>query len=130
MNWKVLYPATFLLLVATSFACAYGGLWYLEVIPSAAAGYLLLRGRIPELLSGLAFALGITIELLYFQASYRLGEGGILAGLIGLPGGFVVPLILTLLISFIIGFFGAALGASFSDPSILLRKGNGTGEKP
>ncbi len=122
MNGKVLCVLTLLVLIGTSFAFSFAGLWYLEIIPSVVAGYLILRGKVRELLGGLSFVVGLLIELLYFQPSYRLGEGSILGGLIGLPGGYAVPLLLTLVLAFLIGFFGTMLGASFSGPESFNKK--------
>jgi hypothetical protein len=93
-------------------AMSLGGLWFFVFIPSAILA-LALRSRWINLVEfGITGALGTLVSLLVIQPGYRFATSSIVASIIGLPEGFLVPLALTLLIIFLISGLGAMVGSS------------------
>jgi hypothetical protein len=109
----------FLLLVnlTASFILSYFGFWYLVFIPSALLGVLLTSRWLHLITFGLSGAIGAIIPILVMDTDARLSSGAVLADVIGLPGGFAGPLILTAMIAFFISGLAAVTTSSFRDAS-------------
>jgi hypothetical protein len=103
-----------ILLIVTGFLLAFTGLWYLQAIPAAALGYFVLRSRSLYLLAGLFSVAGMVADILSYDAGYRLSSGTLVAGIIGFPGGYSIPLAMTIIVLFVICVFGAMFGGSFT----------------
>jgi hypothetical protein len=109
----------FLLLVdlAACFLLSYFGVWYLAFIPSVLIGSLL-KSRWLHLISfGFSGAIGAILPIFISDATARLDSGAVLAAVLGLPGGFVGPLILTAMVAFFISGLAAVVASSFRDTS-------------
>lgn len=113
------------ILVGNFLAClalSISGLWFFVFIPSAVLA-LALRSRWINLVEfGVTGALGALVSLLVIQPGYRLTTASLVASIIGLPGGFLVPLALTLLIIFLISGLGAMIGSSVLGKTSEIRK--------
>ncbi|MHB1811049.1 MAG: hypothetical protein ACYCPR_01345 [Thermoplasmataceae archaeon] len=103
-----------ILLVVTGFLLAFTGLWYLQAIPAAALGYYILRSRSLYVLAGVFSVIGMLIAIFSYDAGYRLGNGSLVAGIIGFPGGYLIPLAMTIIVLFVLCIFGAMFGGSFT----------------
>ena len=103
-----------ILLVVTGFLLAFTGLWYLQAIPAAALGYYILRSRSLYVLAGVFSVMGMLIAIFSYDAGYRLGNGSLVAGIIGFPGGSLIPLAMTIIVLFVLCIFGAMFGGSFT----------------
>ena len=103
-----------ILLVVTGFLLAFTGLWYLQAIPAAALGYYILRSRSLYVLAGVFSVMGMLIAIFSYDAGYRLGNGSLVAGIIGFPGGYLIPLAMTIIVLFVLCIFGAMFGGSFT----------------
>jgi uncharacterized membrane protein YjjB (DUF3815 family) len=103
----------FVLDLASCIALSYVGFWYLVFIPSAIIGVFLKVRWMNLVYFGVSGALGTVVTLLLSQTAYRLETSSIVASVIGIPGGFVIPLVLTLLISFLISGLGSMITSSF-----------------
>ncbi|MCL5802486.1 MAG: hypothetical protein M1529_01550, partial [Candidatus Thermoplasmatota archaeon] len=95
-----------ILLVVTGFLLAFTGLWYLQAIPAAALGYYILRSRSLYVLAGVFSVMGMLIAIFSYDAGYRLGNGSLVAGIIGFPGGYLIPLAMTIIVLFVLCIFG------------------------
>jgi len=100
-----------------SFILSYLGLWYFIFAPSAVFGYLLKSRWINLVYFGATGGVGALIPILLSDASTRIDTGGLLAGILGLPGGAVVPLVLTGFIAFLISGLAAVATSSVRDIS-------------
>jgi hypothetical protein len=97
------------------FALSYIGLWYFVFVPSAVLGFFVI-GRWRNLAYfGAAGAVGTLIPIFISQASARLASAAVVGAVIGLPGGYLVLLLMTALISFLVSGFGAVLTSSLLD---------------
>ena len=103
-----------ILLVVTGFLLAFTGLWYLQAIPAAALGYYILRSRSLYVLAGVFSVMGMLVAIFSYDAGYRLGNGSLVAGIIGFPGGYLIPLAMTIIVLFVLCIFGAMFGGSFT----------------
>jgi hypothetical protein len=103
-----------ILLMVTGFLLSFTGLWYLQAIPAAALGYFILRSRSLYLLAGVFSVIGMLAAIFLYDAGYRLGNGSLVAGIIGFPGGYIIPLAMTILVMFVVCIFGAMFGGSFT----------------
>jgi hypothetical protein len=103
-----------LLLIITGFLLSFTGLWYLQAIPAAALGYFILRSRSLYLLAGLFSVAGMIAAIFSYDAGYRLSSGSLVAGIIGFPGGYSIPLAMTVIVLFVLCVFGAMFGGSFT----------------
>ncbi|MGC8596468.1 MAG: hypothetical protein ACP5NY_00965 [Thermocladium sp.] len=100
----------FIINAILAFALSIIGYWELLFIPAALLGFLLhLRPRSSLWITGLSGALGVLISILILP--YALQNGAITALIIGLPGGAVIPLLITLLLALLDSGIGGALGA-------------------
>ena len=103
-----------ILLIATGFLLAFTGLWYLQAIPAAALGYYILRSRKLFVLAGAFSVMGMLIAIFSYHAGNRIGNGSLVAGIIGFPGGFSIPLAMTAIVLFVLCIFGSMFGSSFT----------------
>ena len=106
-----------LLLVVTAVLLAFTGLWYLQAIPAAALGYFILRSRSLYILAGVFSVIGMLVAIFSYDAGYRIGNGSLVAGIIGFPGGYLIPLVMTVIVMFVLCVFGAMFGGSFTKDS-------------
>ncbi|WP_393971559.1 hypothetical protein OXIME_000126 [Oxyplasma meridianum] len=111
-SYKIIF--SLLILIVTSFLLAFTGLWYLQAIPAAAFGFFTLRSRSLYILAGIFSAIGMLSAIFSYDAGYRMGNGNLVAGIIGFPGGYLIPLAMTIIVIFILGVFGAMFGGSFT----------------
>ena len=102
------------LLVVTGFLLSFTGLWYLQAITAAALGYFILRSRSLYVLAGVFSVIGMLIAILSYDAGYRLGNGSLVAGIIGFPGGYAIPIVMTIIVMLVLCIFGAMFGGSFT----------------
>jgi len=100
-------------MIILSFILSLIGYWYLSIAAAAILGYFSFPDKKwQELLFGVCMFLGIFIEKDSINFTYRLKEAEVFSGVAGIPGGFVLPLLLLLIFSLLLGFFGTMLGSS------------------
>ncbi len=110
-----LYALVVIDLVA-SFALSYVGLWYYVFAPSALLGFLL-KSRWSNLAYfGLSGALGAVIPIFLSDTATRIANASLVGAIIGLPGGFVAPLGITILIAFLASGLAAVVTSSLRPP--------------
>jgi hypothetical protein len=98
------------------FFLSYLGLWYLSFVPSAVLSFLLRSRWTNNLASlGLSGAAGVIVPIFVSNTAIRLSAGSELAGIIGIPGGFAGPLLITALLAFLVSGLAAVVGSSFVD---------------
>jgi len=103
-----------ILLVVTGFLLSFTGLWYLQAIPAAALGYFILRSRSLYVLAGVFSVIGMLAAIISYDAGYRFSNGSLVAGIIGFPGGYVIPIVMTIIVMLVLCIFGAMFGGSFT----------------
>lgn len=108
----------FVFMFLTTLAVIGEGNWvsgYLYFIAVLSALIALLTGNSKT--TGVIAALGTVVSGMIYIAlidgTVGLEQGTILAGIIGIPGGYIPVLAITLLIMFIISFLGYLVGSSF-----------------
>jgi uncharacterized membrane protein YjjB (DUF3815 family) len=103
------------ILIGNFLAClamSLGGLWFFVFIPSAFLALALKSKWINLAEFGITGALGALVSMVVIQPSYRLEVASLVASIIGLPGGFLIPLVLTLVIVFLVSGLGGMVGSS------------------
>jgi hypothetical protein len=111
-----LYALLILDLLA-SFILSFMGLWYFIFVPSALLGYLLKSRWMNLVYFGVTGGLGAVIPIFLSDITTRLDTGGLLAGILGVPGGFAIPLALTGFIAFLLSGLAAVATSSVRDIS-------------
>jgi len=94
------------------FALSYVGLWYYVFVPSALLGFLLESRWMNLIYFGLSGAIGAIIPIFLFDVGNRIANASLVGAIIGLPGGFVAPLGLTILVAFLASGLGAVVTSS------------------
>ncbi|MCL4350078.1 MAG: hypothetical protein M1414_04965 [Candidatus Thermoplasmatota archaeon] len=112
-----------LLSLVSGILLAFTQYWFLVFIPLFFIGAFLSMSKKESFLFGLFSALGMVVQILAYNGSYRLQEATVVSNVAGLPGGAVIFMVFTLLIAMLLGFFGAMAGYSISP---LLGKYTGT----
>lgn len=94
---------------------SYLGIWYFAFISAAVLAFFLKSRWINLIYFGFSGAIGVIIPIFFGDVVTRLAAGAELASIIGLPGGAVGPLILTLLIAFFLSGLAAVVTSSLRD---------------
>jgi hypothetical protein len=112
--------ALYLMMVVNLVACfvlTYLTLWYFVFVPGAIFGLWLTSRWMNIVYFGITGAVGVVIPIFLSDVSTRLGNASVLAGIIGLPGGFSGPLVITALLGFVLSGIAAVLTSSLRDRS-------------
>mgnify|MGYP001772520138 CR=1 FL=1 len=97
------------LLVAT--ILSYVGYWYILALSALVLG-VVDRGNTRSVLVGLASAVAVGIIIVINASSGGIVQAALFSRIVGIPGGAIVPLILTLIYSFALGSLGYMAGGS------------------
>lgn len=97
-------------------ALTYLTLWYFVFVPAAIMGLWLTSRWMNILYFGVTGAVGVILPIFFSAVSTRLGNASILAGILGLPGGFAGPLVITALLGFLLSGIAAVLTSSIREP--------------
>ena len=124
MNAARRAAAGIVIMIVTAFLLAFSSYWYLEVIPAVIVGFYVTPTRLLSLVSGIGAIAGTLVYIITVPGISGLNQGGIVSGIIGIPGGYTVLLVITLLILFGIAFMGSLLGSSFSVKKEAPKSGN------
>ena len=95
-----------------SFALSYAGLWYYVFVPSALLGLLMKSNWMNLVYFGLSGAIGAVIPIFLSDTGSRFANASLVGAIIGLPGGFVGPLGVTIIIAFLASGLGAVVTSS------------------
>lgn len=112
MNKKVLFLLAYAVNLISSLLLAVYGLWYLIFIPALAIGLIFAGREFKASIAGIFGAIGVFLSILVYQPAFRIGEASLLAGIIGIPFGPVIVILILLVISFLLVFLGTEIGCS------------------
>ncbi|MEM0286560.1 MAG: hypothetical protein QXG05_00095 [Nitrososphaerota archaeon] len=98
--------------IVVCFVMSLIGFWYFVFIPSGVLAFTLKRRWVNLIQFGLSASFGALLSLLVYEPGYRFASASLVASIIGLPGGFAIPLALTLIIIFLISGFAAMITSS------------------
>ncbi|MGC8506388.1 MAG: hypothetical protein ACP5NK_06775 [Thermoplasmata archaeon] len=112
MNRSGFFLFAYLPELVLSMLFALSGLWYLIFIPAIIIGAVFAGRDLKASIAGLFAATGILLSILVYQPSYRISEASLLAGVIGIPLGPVIVLLILLILSFLLAFLGTEIGST------------------
>jgi uncharacterized membrane protein YjjB (DUF3815 family) len=95
-----------------SFALSYAGLWYFVFVPSALLGLLMKSSWMNLVYFGLTGAIGAVIPIFLSDTGSRFANASLVGAIIGLPGGFIGPFGVTIIIAFLASGLGAVVTSS------------------
>ncbi len=116
MKRSVEYTAGFALLFLTSMvtiSAGYPGDWYFAALFGAAAGLVFSGSKTLGVVISVGSPLAAVIYIVFAGGSASMQQASLLAGIIGVPGGYAVVLALTLIIIYSLAFLGYLAGSSF-----------------
>ena len=112
MNRSGFFLFAYLPELILSMIFALSGVWYLIFIPALMIGVIFAGGELKASLAGLFAAIGILLSIVIYQPSYRISEASLLAGVIGIPLGPVIVLLILFILSFLLAFLGTEIGST------------------
>ena len=112
MNQKMLFFIAYVINLISSMILSMYGFWYIIFIPAIAIGIILAGRQFKASIAGLSGAIGVFLSILVYQPAYRISEASLLAGIIGIPLGPVIVILILLLISFLLAFLGTEIGCT------------------
>jgi hypothetical protein len=112
MNRKMLLLIAYVVDLFSSLILAMYGFWYIIFIPAIAIGIIFAGREFKASIAGLFGAIGVFLSLVVYQPAYRISEASLLAGIIGIPLGPVIVILILLLISFLLAFLGTEIGCT------------------
>ena len=114
MTGKTRIIVYFIIGAITAMALSAVGYWEFMFIPMILIGYVMRSRSIVSLaLLGLAGVVGAMASILLNP--YAIQDGAVTAAIIGVPGGPIIPLALTLTLAFLNAGLGGAAGAQASE---------------
>jgi hypothetical protein len=112
MNRSGLFLFAYIPELIISFLFSLAGLWYLIFIPAIIIGLIFAGRDLKVSIAGVFSGIGVILSLLAYQPFYRLSEASLLAGIIGIPLGYVIVLVILFVLSFLLAFLGTEIGSA------------------
>ena len=87
--------------------------WMLIAVSAVVIGYFAGGNRRESLLVGAYSTIGVILAIVISDQSIGFSQAALFTEIAGIPGGYLLPLILTVTLSFLLGLFAYLLGSSF-----------------
>lgn len=102
----------FVILFVVTYIVIYESYWYLVAVFGGLTGIILTKTKLLSLAAGIGAAAGTVAYVYAVDGTVGFRQGTELSGIIGIPGGFMPILLITVLIMFALAFLGSLVGSS------------------